>query len=308
MPNLLNETSGMLAFVRTVESGSFSAAARNTNTTPSAISRSVARLEKLLGTRLFLRSTRALTLTQDGQQVFEHISPLLRELDSTADVIGSSNNLSGRLRVTMPGELAPLLLPGIFSRFAVKYPALHLQIGLTDRFVNLVSEDYDVAFRVGYPTEGDLIVRKLAEMPMVLAASPDLIKALGQPASLEDLERFPFVRFLVDRKVSPVRFCDGTTFTPSGRIDCDSGTGLLQAVHSGLGAVYLLRCLVAEDLEEGRLVELLPEIALPKLPLNALHAFGKTVPMRVKVLCEFVASEARQLAEAEFRPASIKAR
>lgn len=297
MPNLLNETSGMLAFVHTVEAGSFSGAARNMNTTPSAVSKSVARLEKRIGSRLFLRSTRALTLTQDGQQFFEHVAPLLRELDSIDNVIGSSSSLNGRLRITMPSELAPMLLPGIFNRFAEDYPALRLEIGLTDRFVNLVSEDYDVAFRVGFPREGDLIVRKLAELPMVLVASPDLVNALGRPASLTELERFPFVRFLFDRKPLPVRLSDGTVFTPPGRVDCDSGTGLIQAARCGLGAVYLLRCLVAEDLEQERLVELAPDIVLPKLPLNALHAFGKTVPLRVKALCEFVAGEAGKLAE-----------
>src|SRR6476646_10400241 len=89
MPNLLNETAGLTAFVRTVEAGSFSAAARDLNTTPSAVSKSVARLEKKIGLRLFLRSTRALTLTQDGQAFFGRVAPLLRDLDSSDEAIGA---------------------------------------------------------------------------------------------------------------------------------------------------------------------------------------------------------------------------
>lgn len=298
MPNLLDETSGMLAFVRTVEAGTFSAAARNMNTTPSAVSKSVARLEMRIKSRLFLRSTRALTLTQDGQRFFEYVSPLLQKLDVSDEVIHPTGNLGGRLRITMSGELAPLLLSRIFAAFASDYPCLHLDVGLTDRLVNLVSEDYDVAFRIGHPTDGELIVRKLAELPMVIVASPDLVNVLGQPASVKELEQFPFVRFLVDRKPSPVRLSDGTAFTPSGRVDCDSGAALIHAARSGLGAVYLLRCLVADDLKDGKLIEISPEIALPTLPLNALHAFGRTVPMRVKRLCDFVFDEAQKLTAA----------
>lgn len=138
MPNLLNETSGLMAFVRTAEAGSFSAAARTLDTTPSAVSKSVARLEKKIGSRLFLRSTRALTLTQDGQIFFERIAPLLRDLDSSDEAIGAGSPLAGRLRVSMPSELAPLLLPRLFTGFAADNPNLHLDIGLTDRFVDLI--------------------------------------------------------------------------------------------------------------------------------------------------------------------------
>ena len=135
--NLLNETSGLMAFVRTVEAGSFSAAARDLATTPSAVSKSVARLEKKIGTRLFLRSTRALTLTQDGQVFFDRVAPLLRDLDSSDEAIRSDASPSGRLRISMPSELAPLLLPRLFSSFAADHPNLHLDIGTIDETQSL---------------------------------------------------------------------------------------------------------------------------------------------------------------------------
>ncbi|MDX0566940.1 LysR family transcriptional regulator [Sinorhizobium medicae] len=288
MPNLLGETSGLMAFVRTVEAGSFSAAARDLNTTPSAVSKSVARLEKKIGTRLFFRTTRALTLTQDGQLFFKRVAPLLRELDSSDDAIRSQAAPSGRLRISMPGELAPLLLPGLFERFATAYPDLHLDIGLTDRFVDLIREDYDVVLRVGDPTQGDLIVRHLADLPMVVVA--------GLLGSAEALTGVPFARFMSGGMVSPLRLADGRIFIPSGRVDCDSGRALIYAARSGLGAAYLLRCLVARELNEGVLLDLVPELALPKLPFNALHAFGRTVPLRVKLFCDFMAGEAKVLA------------
>ncbi|PDT78693.1 LysR family transcriptional regulator [Sinorhizobium sp. BJ1] len=296
MPNLLGETSGLMAFVRTVEAGSFSAAARDLNTTPSAISKSVARLEKKTGTRLFLRSTRALTLTQDGQVFFERVAPLLRDLDSSDEVIMSRAGPAGRLRVSMSGELAPLLLPAVFTDFATAYPDLHLDVGLTDRFVNLVKEDYDVVLRVGYPAQGDLMVRHLADLPMVVVASPPFFRRWGSQTSAEALAGLPFARFALDGMVAPVRLGDGTSFAPSGRVDCDSGLAMIQAAQSGLGAAYLLRCLVAAELKSGTLVDLAPRISLPKLPFNALHAFGRTPPLRVRLFCDFVAEAAKAIA------------
>ncbi|MQB04749.1 LysR family transcriptional regulator [Agrobacterium tumefaciens] len=297
MPNLLGETSGMTAFVRTVEAGSFTAAARDLGTTPSAVSKSVARLERKIGTRLFLRSTRALTLTQDGQVFFERVAPLLRELDASDDAIRSQAGPAGRLRISMPGELAPLLLPQLFSNFAKSYPDLQLDIGLTDRFVNLVREDYDVALRAGTPLQEDLIVRRLAYLPMIVVASPAFVETWGHPKFMADLAALPFVRYAMSGEVKSVRLADGTVFVPKGRVDCDTGIAMIEAARSGLGAAYLLRCLVTDELRAGTLVDLAPDIALPKLSLSALHAFGRTVPTRVRLFCDFMASEAKILAD-----------
>lgn len=297
MPNLLGETSGMTAFVRTVEAGSFTAAARDLGTTPSAVSKSVARLERKIGTRLFLRSTRALTLTQDGQVFFERVAPLLRELDASDDAIRSQAGPAGRLRISMPGELAPLLLPQLFSNFAKSYPDLQLDIGLTDRFVNLVREDYDVALRAGTPLQEDLIVRRLAYLPMIVVGSPAFVETWGHPKFMADLAALPFVRYAMSGEVKSVRLADGTVFVPKGRVDCDTGIAMIEAARSGLGAAYLLRCLVTDELRAGTLVDLAPGIALPKLSLSALHAFGRTVPTRVRLFCDFMASEAKILAD-----------
>lgn len=296
MPNLLGEVPGLVAFVRTVAAGSFSAAARDLKTTPSAISKSVGRLEKKIGVRLFLRSTRAVTLTQDGEIFFEHVAPLLRNLDASDEIITSRTAPTGRLRISMPGELAPLLLPELFSDFAVAYPDLHLDIGMTDRFVNLVGEDYDVALRAGNPTQGDLMVRRLANLPMIVVGSPSLMETWGRADTANALAELPFARFVMAGTVPPLQLADGTSFVPSGRVDCDSGTGMIQAAASGLGAAHVLRCLVADQLEAGTLVDLAPKLPLANLPFNALHAFGRTVPLRVKLFCDFVAIVAKRMA------------
>ncbi|MDM9649447.1 LysR family transcriptional regulator [Rhizobium sp. S163] len=295
MPNLLSETSGLMAFVRTVEAGSFSAAARDLQTTPSAISKSVARLEKKIGARLFLRSTRALTLTQDGHILFERVAPLLRDLDSSDEAIRSEITPSGRLRISMPSEFAPLLLPRLFDGFASEHPNLRLDVGLTDRFVDLIREDYDVVLRVGNPAPADLMVRRLAELPMVVVAAPDFINGMEPPETVEALAAMPFARYSLGGIPQPLRLADGMSFIPSGRVDCDSGAGLIHAARSGLGAAYVLHCLVAQELAAGTLILLAPAIPFPKLPLNVLHAFGQTAPARVKLFCDFMAREAKLL-------------
>ncbi len=296
MPNMLDETSGMMAFVRTVEAGSFTAAAHDLNTTPSAVSKSVARLEKKIGTRLFLRSTRSLTLTPDGQMFFKHVAPLLRELDESDESVRPQTKPSGRLRVSMPGELAALLLPRLFDVFAVKYPDLRLDIGLTDRFVNLTREDYDVALRVGSTMPDDLIVRHLADLPMAIVSSPAFVEVWGDPTTAEGLADLPFARYAMNGTLQPVRLSDGTAFIPKGRINCDTGAALVHAARSGQGAAYVLRCLVAHDLQAGILVRISAGIGLPTLPLSALHAYGRTVPARVRLFCDFIAGECKMLA------------
>lgn len=295
MPNLLNETSGMMAFVRTVEAGSFSAAARNLTTTPSAVSKSVARLEGKLGTRLFFRSTRALKLTPDGRAFFERVAPLLKQLDSSDEAISEQNSPSGRLRISMPHDMAPLLLPELFGDFASAYPELKLDIGLSDRYVDLIREDYDVALRVGRPEESDLIIRRLAVLPTVLVASPGFLDRWGVPRSVEELSALPFARYSMNGQVSPLVLGDRFMFTPSSRIKCDSGAALVHAARQGLGVALLLRYLVAEELKKGELVQVSPELSLPKGDFNALHAFGSSAPPRVRLFLDYIAGKAASL-------------
>ena len=169
-----------------------------------------------------------------------------------------------------------------------RLPILYLYIGLTDRFVDLIREDYDVVLRAGNPAQGDLMVRHLADLPMAIVASPDFVRTWGSPTTAEALAALPFARLLGGLTQS-LRLADRSGSIPSGRVDCDSGAALMQAALVGLGAAYLLRCLVARELEDGTRVVLAPEIALPKLPFNALHAFGRTPPVRVKLFCDSIA-------------------
>ncbi|MES5100074.1 LysR family transcriptional regulator [Agrobacterium sp. BA1120] len=283
MRNLLEETPGLLAFVRAAESGSFTSAAKLLGT---AASRSISRLEKQIGARLFLRSTRALTLTPNGHLFLERVAPLLKELSNAGDVL--SRGLSGRLKISIPNELAAMLIDAIMEKIAKPNPALRLEIGISDRFVDVIREDYDVVFRVGRLPSSELSARKIADMEMVIVASSELLASLGNPRTVDDLSSFPFARYAQGGKGFQITFEDGSIAAPPSVIDCDSGFGLHRAALHGIGAAYLMRCIVSDDIERGRLVALNVGADLPILPLSAVHAFGLHPPHKVVSLCDLI--------------------
>lgn len=295
MPNLLDETPGLIAFVKTIETGSFSAAAKLLKTSPSAVSKSVGRLETLVNARLFLRSTRALVLTSEGQSLFDKVGPLLRQLDTSEEVSPDHEKLGGRLRFSMPSELARFFMTPIFRDFASAYPDIKLEVGLTDRQVDLIREDYDVVFRIGALASGELKVRKLADVKMVIVASPSYVEKYGCPHSIDEAASLPFARYTTHGVPMPVSFSDGHQFVPHGRVDCDTGQALRAAALQGIGAALMMRCAVQDEIQNGHLVDISTELSLASPPFNVVHAFGPMVPARVRRFSEFVAAETKAI-------------
>ncbi|MFC5757849.1 LysR family transcriptional regulator [Rhizobium sp. GCM10022189] len=291
MPNLLEETPGLIAFVKAVETGSFSSAAKILRTSPSAVSRSVGRLESLVKSRLFLRSTRALTLTAEGQSLFERVVPLLRQLDTSDDISAGDERLAGRIKFSMPSEMARFFLTPIFRDFASSFPEVNLEVGLADRQVDLIREDYDVVFRVGGGGQGEMRIRKLADVSMVIVASPDFVARHDKPSSIRQLSALPFARYCVHGKPSPVVLDSGEGFVPRGKVDCDTGQALRAAALQGLGAAVFMRCAVNEELAEGSLIDISTDFRLPPQPFSMIHAFGSMMPNRLRRFCDFVAKQ-----------------
>jgi DNA-binding transcriptional LysR family regulator len=291
MTAISDKMAGLTAFVATVESGSFSTASEQLGTTPSAISKSVGRLEQRLGTKLFRRSTRSLTLTVEGAAYYERAAPLLRELEDAEEVARSASTARGMLRITMPSELGRLLMDAVTNDFLPQHPEIRLDIGMTDRSVDLIREGYDLALRAGKLSDSGLTVRTLGELPMALIASPKHLKRNGRPRSLDDLSRAMHVRYMLGGRPFPIRFMDGSVVTPEGRLDLDSGFALRLAALNGVGIAYLLRCTVEADIRSRHLEVVLPQRQLERVPLHFLHAFGRTPPLRVRLFMDFIAAE-----------------
>lgn len=293
MQGLLSETAGLVAFVRTVETGSFSAAAKSLGATPSSASKSIARLESLLGAKLFRRSTRVLTLTAEGEAFYGRVMPLLREIENAGDAVQSHETISGHLRISLPGEIGRRLLTPIFSRFMSSHPGISLDIGMTDSHVDILRDNYDIAFRAGHADHNGLMSRTLAHLDMVLVAAPSLIERHGRVETVEDLYRLPFARYSIAGRPYSIRFSNGLEVHPEGRLDLDSATAIKDAAKQGLGAAHVLKWIVEEDIDDGSLVVLLPDLPLETVPFRALHAFGRMPSLRMQVLTEFVAEIVR---------------
>lgn len=282
-----DRTHDLLAFLRTAEAGSFTGAARRLGTTPSAVSKSVARLERQFGVRLFHRSTRNLTLTAEAAAYTERVAPLLRAIEDAGDILQPGGTVQGVLRVTMPADLGGALMEPLAREVLGRNPGLKLDVSLTDRHVDLIREGYDVALRVGVLADTDLMSRRLGALPMVLVASPAYLAARGVPRTVAALRTHSHVRYTVAGRAFPITFADGGSFLPESVLDTDSSAGLRGAALAGIGIAQVMRVAVQDELETGKLQVVLAEAPLPAVPVQALHAFTRHAPLRVRLFIDF---------------------
>ncbi|MER9266518.1 LysR family transcriptional regulator [Mesorhizobium sp. M0410] len=258
---------------------------------PSAVSKSVARLERRLGVRLIQRSTRRLGLTSEGLAYYERVAPLLRALDDAEDIVQVADTARGLLRVTAPVELGRGLIATWAQAFLAQHGEVKVELSVTDRHADLIREGYDVAVRIGALSDTGLVARKIANLPIVLVASPAYVERRGRPASVEDLANHDFIRYQMAGRPYPVTFADGTMIVPDGRLDTDDGGAIRNAALAGAGIAHLMRFAVQGDLDAGRLVRILPEVAMPTMPVHIVHAYGRQLPVRARLFVDFLASQ-----------------
>jgi DNA-binding transcriptional LysR family regulator len=295
MVSILEKTTGLVAFVRTVDAGSFSAASRLIGSSQSAVSKSVARLEHRLGVRLIQRSTRTLSLTTEGQAYYERVAPLLRAIEDAEDVVQIASEARGVLRVSAPQEFGRVLIAAWAPEFLERHPGVKLELNVTDRNVDIIRENYDLAVRMGALRDTELVSRKLTDLRWILVASPEYLKRHGHPATIEDLRSHSCLRYVTSGRPWPFSFADGESLVPDGSFDTDDSGSIRQAaLHAG-GIAYQLRMTVADLLADGRLVELLPHLPMPVLPAYALHAFGRRLPIRGRLFIDFMIEKLSKL-------------
>jgi DNA-binding transcriptional LysR family regulator len=275
MTSILEKTTGLVAFVRTVDAGSFSAASRMIGSSQSAVSKSVARLERRLGVRLIQRSTRTLSLTTEGQAYYERVAPLLR--------------------VSAPQEFGRMLIAAWAPEFLARHPGVKLELNITDRNVDIIREGYDLAVRMGSLRDTELISRKLADLHWSLVASPTYLEQRGLPETIEDLSAHRCVRYLTSGRPWPFLFANGESVIPEGSFDTDDSGSIREAALNSAGIAYQLRMTVADSLAQGRLVAVLPHLPMPTLPAYALHAFGRQLPVRGRLFIDFMVEKLRGL-------------
>ncbi len=284
-------------FAAVVEQGSFSAAGRQLGLSPSAVSRTIDRIEARLGVRLLLRSTRALVLTAEGQSYLQAARRILADLDDAEQTIADHGVPRGRLRVSAVQAHGRLCIVPLLGEFAALYPHILVDIALTDTVVDIAAGQADVAIRFGLLADSTLTARKLGETRGVIVASPDYLARFGTPEVPEDLHRHNCLNFNF-RRIEPVWpfLRDGRAFGMSvkGNIEANSGETLGQLAAIGVGIARVGAFSVAQEIADGRLVPVLEEFNPGDVEIiHAVFVGGATIPARVRVFVDFLAERLR---------------
>jgi DNA-binding transcriptional LysR family regulator len=294
MPRLdVNRSGEMEAFVTVVDRGGFSAAARELDMTPSAVSKLIGRLEARLGTQLVHRSTRKLTVTAEGQQFYDASVLVLADLDEAER--GAAAHTAPRGRVSISTSLAfgaHVLIP-LIPEFTALHPQVALDIGLTDRVVDLMDERADIAIRWGPLAASDLVARRLGETEQVIVGSPAYFARCGVPQRPEDLAAHNMLDFSYRRRTPewPLMVDGRIVTTPvRGSMRASDGEALRLLAVEGAGIARLSRFQVQTDLDAGRLVTVMEDLNPHDAePIHAVY-LGKPgrLPGRVRVLLDFL--------------------
>ena len=290
---------GIEEFVAAAEAGSFALAAQRLHVTRSAVAKSIARLEARLGTRLFLRTTRSQSLTEEGHGYYERCRRALAELDAAEAMTDAARSTAtGVVRLSMPAMLGRLRVGPLLLALARRHRGLSLELSFNDRRVDLAEEGLDLAIRSGeLPDTADLVARPVGVQWMVLCAAPAYLAAHGRPAGLAELlaasALHEAVLYARDGRISPWRFHDAEgrlieVVLPS-RLRCDSAEVLLEAAIGGMGLARLPAWLAAEALAAGTLVRVFEEPQPFGFELNVIRSSSRYLPYKTRVVIDWLA-------------------
>jgi DNA-binding transcriptional LysR family regulator len=280
----------MAHFVRIVERGSLSAAARELGKTLPALSRSLRALEERLGARLLTRTTRALSLTEFGQQYFEHCRRILREVEEAEAMAGAARGVAqGLVRVTAPLLFGRLHVAPLVAPFLAVHPQVQLDLQLSDRVVSMVEDGIDLSIRIGDLQDSSLVAIPLGHVGRVVCAAPAYWSAHGQPKQPLELrhhaclafrglnqERGWLFRMMGEERHVPIR----SAFL------CNDGAAVIGVARDGGGVAQMMSYQVAADLAATTLTSALQDYAPHPLPVHAVYPGGRLLPAKVRVLLD----------------------
>ncbi|EPA0075025.1 LysR family transcriptional regulator [Enterobacter mori] len=282
----------MRTFVRIVETGSLSAAARQLSTTQATVSRRLQSLETLLGARLLLRTTHATRLTDDGERCYQHARRVIDSWLALEDEVGQAEDEPvGVLRVRAPHAFGQEQLLKPLTEFLQRYPQLSVEWMLNDKSVDFLSDNIDCAIRVGAEVDPATVSVQLAEVPRSIVASPALLARFPKVSKPEDLQALPWIAIstfyqrhveLFDGAAQPTRIA----ITP--RLSTDSLYVARNTALTGLGVALVSSWTVKEDIQEGRLIPLLPEWQPTALPVHLVYPWSRYYPARLRRFLEMM--------------------
>lgn len=293
-------------FMRAVDLRSISAAARSLRLSPAAASHRILQLENRVGARLLNRTTRSLQPTEEGQIFYEHAVEVLTAVERAESRMASASGTpSGALRVTAPLGFGRRVLAPLVAEFNSRFPKVQVRLRLSDHLIDLLSEAVDVAIRMAMPTDSSFIVRKLADCPRILCASPEYLQRHGRPSEPEELLthnclllRFPGskqFRWQLTGRDEPI------VLPVSGSFDADDGDVLTEWALQGTGIVMKPYWEVAEHLRSGALEPVLTDYPPEPVNLVMLYPHRQLVSAKVKTFVDFM-MQSRNLIEQPVTP------
>ena len=293
--------SGVSVLAAVVDGGSFVKAAELIGLTDSGVSRAISRLETRLGVRLLDRTTRSVTLTDEGRRFYEEVKPHLNAIEDAASVAsGAVSAVRGRLKIDIDPFFLPLVLAGRLGLFCERYPELAIEFVTSERVGDLVSEGIDLAIRFQQPRLSTLVSRKLIDAPILTLASPRYLERYGKPEHPSELTRHRCLQFLDPYTGRPfdwvfIRDEETIEVPTSGPLTFTDPKSMLEECIAGTGIGQIIGWGIKELLASGALLDLFPDWHGERFPLFAFHPSRKHPPAKVRAFVEFCVSVVQQL-------------
>jgi DNA-binding transcriptional LysR family regulator len=291
----MNRLVAMDAFVRVVDTGSFTVAARQMRVGQPAISKIVAQLEERVGVTLLLRTTQGLSPTEAGERFYEHAKRAVQEADEAElKARGAGTALTGRLRIGGAVTFSRLHVVPRLRKFLAMHPALDVEVILDDRNVDLVEAGIDVALRMGNLQDSSLTARKIGQNPRVVVGAPSYFAEAGEPASPADLVFHQGVIYDQRGGGTVWTFTQGTAeaaVTIKGRVRLTAAEGVREAVFDGLGLAVASEWMFAPEIASGRVRRVLQDWYLPPIDLWAVFPSGRNVSTKARAFANFIEQE-----------------
>lgn len=293
----MDRLGSMAAFVKAVEVGSFAAAADALRMSPQMIAKHVTWLESRLGARLLNRTTRRQSLTEIGKAYYDRCKLVLAEADWADSLADEAQGApQGRLRVNAPVSFGAHSVTPVIARYLRQYPKVEVDLVLSDRFVDLVEEEFEAVFRIGPLADSSFIARELAPFRLVACASPDYLRESGVPATPVDLETHECLVYAstLGPTVSDWRFVRGgetIKIDVKHRLQVNDAKALLVAALDGLGIAFIAEDLAREGLRAGRLIKVLSDYETPSRPIHLIYHPDRRQTPKLKSFISVVLSE-----------------
>jgi DNA-binding transcriptional LysR family regulator len=283
-------------FVLTFQKGNFAAVAKHLNVSPSSVSRAVANLEHQLKTRLFQRNTRTLTPTLAGSNYYQHVLPLLDELEGLhQNITQGSNEPVGVLRVNASTSYGQIVLKPLIKPFCEQYKNIKLELHLSDTKTDLIEQQIDVAIRHGHLSDSTLIARKMHDVTYYLVASPDYLSSANPINQPEDINEHQIITFSYEEFAKQWHFSSGSiskSITLRSFLTISSAVMIKECLLEGMGISLLADWTIQGDLKSGRLVRVLPQWSVSgenlKNSVWAIQASKALVPRKTSTFIDFM--------------------